>query len=52
MGAILHASELELPEGAELAASDTGEDPIVVTIHTTHRGDASDEEGTEETESE
>jgi large subunit ribosomal protein L25 len=50
MGAILHASELELSEGVELAASDTGEDPIVVTIHTTHRGDAGDETDTEETE--
>jgi large subunit ribosomal protein L25 len=37
MGAILHASELTLPAGVELAASDTGEDPIVVTIHATHR---------------
>ncbi len=37
MGAILHASELSLPAGVELAASDTGEDPIVLTIHTTHR---------------
>ena len=37
MGAILHASELALPKGVELAASDAAEDPIVVTIHTTHR---------------
>jgi large subunit ribosomal protein L25 len=37
MGAILHASELTLPAGVELAASDSGEDPIVVTIHATHR---------------
>ena len=37
MGAILHASELSLPAGVELASSDTGEDPIVVTIHATHR---------------
>jgi large subunit ribosomal protein L25 len=37
MGAVLHASELSLPAGVELAASDTGEDPIVLTIHTTHR---------------
>jgi large subunit ribosomal protein L25 len=52
MGAILHASELALPAGVELAASDTGEDPIIVTIHTTHRsveaeegeGEASGEE--------
>ena len=48
MGAILHASQLELPEGVELAASDTGEDPIVVTIHTTHRSETAEEEGTEE----
>ena len=52
MGAILHASQLALPEGVDLAASDTGEDPIVVTIHTTHRSDAGDEAGTEETTSE
>jgi large subunit ribosomal protein L25 len=37
MGAILHASELTLPAGVELATSDSGEDPIIVTIHTTHR---------------
>ena len=37
MGAILHASELTLPKDVELAASDAAEDPIVVTIHTTHR---------------
>ncbi|MEJ2591369.1 MAG: 50S ribosomal protein L25/general stress protein Ctc [Candidatus Thiodiazotropha sp.] len=43
MGAILHASQLALPEGVELAASDTGEDPIVVTIHTTHRSETGDE---------
>jgi large subunit ribosomal protein L25 len=37
MGAILHASELALPSGVELAVSDAAEDPIVVTIHATHR---------------
>jgi large subunit ribosomal protein L25 len=37
MGTILHASELALPAGVELAASESGEDPIIVTIHTTHR---------------
>ncbi|MCU7842636.1 MAG: 50S ribosomal protein L25/general stress protein Ctc [Candidatus Thiodiazotropha sp. (ex Monitilora ramsayi)] len=46
MGAVLHASELTLPEGVELAASDSGEDPIVLTIHTTHR--SADEEATPE----
>jgi large subunit ribosomal protein L25 len=55
MGAILHASELTLPAGVELAASDTGEDPIVLTIHTTHRnveeGEGEDE-GEESGESE
>ncbi|MGD8910572.1 MAG: 50S ribosomal protein L25/general stress protein Ctc [Chromatiales bacterium] len=46
MGAILHASELALPVGVELAASDTGEDPIIVTIHTTHRSvEAAEGEG-------
>lgn len=51
MGAILHASQLSLPAGVELAASDSGEDPIVVTIHTTHRSEAGEEEA-EEGESE
>ena len=37
MGAVLHASELSLPAGVELATSDSGEDPIVLTIHATHR---------------
>ncbi|MCU7914454.1 MAG: 50S ribosomal protein L25/general stress protein Ctc [Candidatus Thiodiazotropha sp. (ex Gloverina cf. vestifex)] len=45
MGAIIHASELTLPSGVELAASDSGEDPIVLTIHTAHR---SEEEGESE----
>jgi large subunit ribosomal protein L25 len=53
MGAILHASELTLPAGVELAASDTGEDPIVLTIHTTHRNvEEGDGEGEESGESE
>jgi large subunit ribosomal protein L25 len=51
MGDILHASELSLPAGVELAASDTGEDPIVLTIHTTHRnveeGEGEEEESDE-----
>ncbi len=58
MGAILHASELTLPAGVELAASDSGEDPIVVTIHTTHRstdesesGEAGEEDSSGATES-
>jgi large subunit ribosomal protein L25 len=49
MGAILHTSELSLPAGVELAASDTGEDPIVLTIHTTHRNVEEGEEGEGET---
>lgn len=50
MGAILHASELMLPAGVELAASDSAEDPIVVTIHATHRStdETSEEAGGEE----
>jgi large subunit ribosomal protein L25 len=47
MGAVLHASEVTLPKGVELAASDTGEDPIVLTIHTTHRADEPSEDGEE-----
>jgi len=37
MGTVLHVSQLQLPEGVELHYGDTGEDPIVLTIHTTHR---------------
>jgi large subunit ribosomal protein L25 len=48
MGAILHASELALPTGVELAAGDAAEDPIIVTIHATHR--SVEEEGTGEGE--
>ncbi len=48
MGAIVHASELELPAGVELAASEGGEDPIVVTIHATHRGEEESEGAGEE----
>jgi large subunit ribosomal protein L25 len=49
MGAVVHASELKLPAGVELHHADSGEDPIVVTIHTTHRnveeGGAATEQG-------
>ena len=48
MGAIVHASELKLPSGVELATSEGGEDPIVVTIHATHRGEEEGEESGEE----
>jgi large subunit ribosomal protein L25 len=48
MGAIVHASELELPAGVELAHADTGEDPIVVTIHATHRSEVESGETGEE----
>ncbi|MCU7809831.1 MAG: 50S ribosomal protein L25/general stress protein Ctc [Candidatus Thiodiazotropha sp. (ex Notomyrtea botanica)] len=48
MGAIIHASELTLPAGVELAASDSAEDPIVLTIHTAHRSEE-EEEGESET---
>jgi len=37
MGAVVHASQLKLPAGVELPHADSGEDPIVVTIHATHR---------------
>ncbi len=43
MGTVLHASEIKLPEGVELAGTDTGEDPIVLTIHATHRSAEEDE---------
>ena len=46
MGAIVHVSQLSLPAGVELHYGDTGEDPIVVTIHATHR--SADEAGEEE----
>ncbi len=46
MGAIVHVSQLSLPAGVELHYGDTGEDPIVVTIHATHRNaDETGEEG-------
>ncbi|MCU7851204.1 MAG: 50S ribosomal protein L25/general stress protein Ctc [Candidatus Thiodiazotropha sp. (ex Monitilora ramsayi)] len=48
MGAIIHASELTLPAGVELAASDSAEDPIVLTIHTAHRSEEEMEEGESE----
>ncbi|MET0067593.1 MAG: 50S ribosomal protein L25/general stress protein Ctc [Candidatus Thiodiazotropha sp.] len=50
LGAILHASEVKLPEGVELITHEGNEDPIVVTIHATHKGEAdaeTDEEGGE-----
>ncbi|MCU7905739.1 MAG: 50S ribosomal protein L25/general stress protein Ctc [Candidatus Thiodiazotropha sp. (ex Epidulcina cf. delphinae)] len=36
LGAILHTSEVQLPAGVELITHEGNEDPIVVTIHTTH----------------
>jgi large subunit ribosomal protein L25 len=51
LGAVVHASQVTLPEGVELISHEGGDDPIVVTIHTTHKGDSSeDEEGEEDTE--
>jgi large subunit ribosomal protein L25 len=49
LGAILHASQVKLPEGAELITHEGNEDPIVVTIHATHKGDtdSESEEGSE-----
>jgi large subunit ribosomal protein L25 len=52
MGAVLHASEVTLPEGVELAGTDTGEDPIVLTIHATHRSADEGEGGEAEGEGE
>jgi large subunit ribosomal protein L25 len=53
MGAVVHVSQLNLPAGVELHYGDTGEDPIVVSIHTTHRSaDETGEEGEEEAGSE
>lgn len=48
MGAIIHASELTLPAGVELAAGDSAEDPIVLTIHTAHRSEEEEMEGESE----
>jgi len=50
MGATLHASDLQLPEGVELITHEGNEDPIVVTIHAAHttvevEGDESEESG-------
>ena len=45
MGAIVHASELTLPAGVELPSHEGGEDPIIVTIHATHRGEEESGEG-------
>ncbi len=50
MGAIVHASQLVLPAGVELAAGDSAEDPIVVTIHATHRSADEGEAPAEESE--
>ncbi|MEJ2620351.1 MAG: 50S ribosomal protein L25/general stress protein Ctc [Candidatus Thiodiazotropha sp.] len=51
LGAILHASEIALPEGVELITHEGNEDPIVVTIHATHKGDEEDSESGEGEES-
>ncbi|MCU7921582.1 MAG: 50S ribosomal protein L25/general stress protein Ctc [Candidatus Thiodiazotropha sp. (ex Dulcina madagascariensis)] len=56
LGAILHTSEVQLPAGVELITHEGNEDPIVVTIHTTHisieedHEDESAEEGEEDVE--
>ncbi|MES9940879.1 MAG: 50S ribosomal protein L25/general stress protein Ctc [Candidatus Thiodiazotropha sp. 6PLUC2] len=54
LGAVLHASEVKLPDGVELITHEGNEDPIIVTIHTTHKGEdeesADSEEGEEGTE--
>jgi large subunit ribosomal protein L25 len=47
IGAILHASEVVLAEGVELVSHEGHEDPIIVTIHSTHKGDDEDAESEE-----
>jgi large subunit ribosomal protein L25 len=39
LGAVLHASEVTLPSGVELITHEGNEDPIVLTIHATHKGE-------------
>ncbi len=39
LGSVLHASEVTLPEGVDLITHEGNEDPIVVTIHTTHKSE-------------
>ncbi|MEW8508181.1 MAG: 50S ribosomal protein L25/general stress protein Ctc [Candidatus Thiodiazotropha sp.] len=36
MGTVLHASQVQLPEGVNLITHEGNEDPIVLTIHTAH----------------
>ncbi|MCG8486334.1 MAG: 50S ribosomal protein L25/general stress protein Ctc [Chromatiales bacterium] len=55
LGAVLHASEVTLPEGVDLITHEGNEDPIVVTIHATHKSEEdepteSDESGEESAE--
>ncbi|MET0079378.1 MAG: 50S ribosomal protein L25/general stress protein Ctc [Candidatus Thiodiazotropha lotti] len=56
LGTVLHASEITLPEGVDLITHEGNEDPIVVTIHATHKGEedepteSSDEDGEESAE--
>ncbi|MEW8627707.1 MAG: 50S ribosomal protein L25/general stress protein Ctc [Candidatus Thiodiazotropha sp.] len=55
LGAVLHASEVTLPEGVDLITHEGNEDPIVVTIHATHKSEEdepteSDEGGEESAE--
>ncbi|MET0010073.1 MAG: 50S ribosomal protein L25, partial [Candidatus Thiodiazotropha sp. 6PLUC4] len=54
LGAVLHASEVKFPDGVELITHEGNEDPIIVTIHATHKGEdeesADSEEGEEGTE--
>ncbi|MCU7880052.1 MAG: 50S ribosomal protein L25/general stress protein Ctc [Candidatus Thiodiazotropha sp. (ex Lucinoma aequizonata)] len=47
MGAILHASDLQLPEGVELITHEGNEDLIVVTVHAAHTTVEGEEEGEE-----
>ncbi|MET0088566.1 MAG: 50S ribosomal protein L25/general stress protein Ctc [Candidatus Thiodiazotropha sp.] len=52
LGAILHASQVTLPAGVELITHEGNEDPIVVTIHATHKGEVEDAEPEEGSETE
>lgn len=52
MGAILHASDLQLPEGVELITHEGNENPIVVTVHAAHTTVEEEEEGEEGEEAE
>ncbi|MES9860775.1 MAG: 50S ribosomal protein L25/general stress protein Ctc [Candidatus Thiodiazotropha sp. LLP2] len=47
LGAVLHASEITLPEGVDLITHEGNEDPIIATIHAAHKGEEEDSEAEE-----